>query len=75
MARDLQNSFVHLPPWLEGGGYLIEFPDLPGCMSDGETPEEAIANGRDALKCAVLTLREFGGEVALKSRPAPSPSG
>ena len=21
----------------EGGGYLIEFPDLPGCMSDGET--------------------------------------
>ena len=29
----------------EGGGYLIEFPDLPGCMSDGETIEEAIANG------------------------------
>jgi antitoxin HicB len=32
----------------EGGGYLIEYPDLPGCMSDGETIEEAIANGRDA---------------------------
>ncbi len=30
----------------EGGGYLIEFPDLPGCMSDGETLEEAIENGR-----------------------------
>ena len=26
----------------EGGGYLIEFPDLPGCMADGETVEEAI---------------------------------
>ena len=35
----------------EGGGYLIEFPDLPGCMSDGETLEEAIENGKDALQC------------------------
>ncbi len=50
----------------EGGGYLIEFPDIPGCMSDGETPEEAIANGRDALKCSLLTLQDFG-------RPIPAP--
>ena len=35
----------------EGGGYLIEFPDLPGCISDGETVDEAIANGKDALFC------------------------
>jgi antitoxin HicB len=32
----------------EGGGYLIEFRDLPGCISDGETIEEAIANGERA---------------------------
>jgi len=50
----------------EGGGYLIEFPDLPGCISDGETPEDAIRNGQDALKSYLLTLKEF-------SRPAPSP--
>jgi antitoxin HicB len=43
----------------EGGGYLIEFPDIPGCISDGETPEEAIVNGRDALKACLLTLKEF----------------
>jgi len=35
----------------EGGGYLIEFPDLPGCMSDGDTIEEAIENGFDAARC------------------------
>jgi hypothetical protein len=34
----------------EGGGYLIEFPDLPGCMSDGATIEEAITNGIDAIR-------------------------
>lgn len=26
----------------EGGGYLVEFPDLPGCMSDGETIEKPL---------------------------------
>lgn len=34
----------------EGGGFLIEYADLPGCISDGETPEEALRNGRDAVK-------------------------
>jgi len=34
----------------EGEGFLVEFPDVPGCISDGSTPEEAIANSRDALK-------------------------
>ena len=44
----------------EGGGYLIEFPDLPGCISDGETPEEAIRNGEDALRGYLLTLKGCG---------------
>ena len=53
----------------EGGGYLIEFPDVPGCMSDGETPEEAVVNGRDALKCSLLTLKEFGDPVSAPGTP------
>ncbi len=47
----------------EGTGYLIEFPDVPLCMSDGPTVEEAIANGRDALKCCLLTMKEFGDPI------------
>ena len=35
----------------DGGGFLISFPDLPGCMSDGETIEGAMANAEDALNC------------------------
>ena len=47
----------------DGGGFLIEYPDIPGCMSDGKTPAEAILNGRDALKSALRTLREFGDPI------------
>ncbi len=52
----------------EGGGYLIEFPDVPGCIADGETPAEAIVYGRDALKSVLLTMKEFGD-------PIPKPGG
>ena len=50
----------------EGGGYLIEFPDFPGCVADGETPEEAMREGRDALTSYVRTLEEL-------RRPIPKP--
>ena len=32
----------------EGGGYLVKFPDLPGCASDGDTPAEALHNAAEA---------------------------
>jgi antitoxin HicB len=50
----------------EGGGYLIEFPDLLGCMSDGETIEEAIANGAEAKRDWIAAMTEAG-------RPVPPP--
>lgn len=43
----------------EGGGYSIYFPDLPGCWSDGATPEDAIENGRDALMSWLAVAQEF----------------
>lgn len=46
----------------EGGGYLVEYPDIPGCMSDGETIEEAIANGREALRDCLDVFKESGGK-------------
>lgn len=49
----------------EGGGYSIIFPDLPGCCSDGATPEEAITNGRDALESWLAVARECGDKAPL----------
>ncbi|MBO3767002.1 type II toxin-antitoxin system HicB family antitoxin [Bacillus subtilis] len=37
-------------PEEDGGGWLATCPELEGCMSDGETPDEAIANLQDAKK-------------------------
>jgi antitoxin HicB len=28
----------------DGGGWLAEVPDLPGCMSDGKDPQETLGN-------------------------------
>ncbi|HEY9073481.1 MAG TPA: type II toxin-antitoxin system HicB family antitoxin, partial [Desulfobaccales bacterium] len=56
----------------EGGGYLITFPDLPGCTSDGETIEEAIANGADAEAAWLQAARKWGDPIP---KPGEGPSG
>lgn len=47
----------------EGGGYLVEFPDLPGCFGDGESPEEALKEAESALHSWILTAKEFDDYV------------
>ena len=50
----------------DGGGWLAEVPELPGCMSDGETPQEAVENVMDAIACWIEAAEEDG-------RPVPAP--
>ncbi|MDR1661134.1 MAG: type II toxin-antitoxin system HicB family antitoxin [Azoarcus sp.] len=50
-------------PEEEGGGFLLSIPDLPNCISDGETEAEAIENGRDAFVAVVSTLADMGREI------------
>lgn len=49
----------------DGGGFFVTFPDLPGCIADGETYEEAIADARDAFAAWMAANREEGGAVPL----------
>ena len=60
---DLPRFEIKPLPVEDGGGYMIEFPDFPGCMSDGETPEEALREGRDALASYKRTLEELGRKI------------
>jgi antitoxin HicB len=55
-----------LPPD-EGGGFVAWVPDLPGCMSDGATPAEAIANATKAID-------EWIEEAVRLRRAIPAPS-
>ena len=63
----IMTSLPHLtikPPSVEdGGGYLFEFLDFPGCVADGATPEEAIREGREALMSYTRTLEELGRKI------------
>lgn len=51
-------------------GYTIEFPDLPGCVTQGDTIEEAFEMAEDAASGWILTSIEDNEEV-----PPPSPAG
>ena len=67
--NDLTYPVVITPLTAEdGGGFAATVPDLPGCMSDGETPEEALGNVRDAIEAWIEMARELGHAV-----PEPSP--
>ena len=47
----------------DGGGYLATVPDLPGCMSDGETREAAAHNVMDAIAAWIDEARRLGRDV------------
>ena len=53
----------------DGGGYLATVPDLPGCMSDGETPEEALKNVQEAIASWIAAAKEWKQDVPKPSRP------
>ena len=52
----------------EGGGFLISYPDFSDCISDGATIDEALMNGKDALKATIAALKA-------KELAVPTPNG
>jgi predicted RNase H-like HicB family nuclease len=52
----------------DGGGYLATVPELPGCMSDGETQEEALANVKDAIMAWLATAEQIGHDIPEPAR-------
>ena len=52
----------------EDNSFIVEVPELPGCMADGETYQEALANAEVVIQEWIETARELGC-------PIPSPKG
>ena len=63
------NDYMSLPyrmeivPDNDEGVYVISFPDLPGCLSSGETLEQAAENANDAKRAWIEAAIEDGIEV------------
>jgi len=51
----------------QSGGYVVEFPDLPGCVTEGKDLEQAIEMGIDAASGWILGELEDGEQVPYPS--------
>ena len=49
----------------EDGSFIAEAPELPGCMADGRTYEEAVKNIHVIIDEWIETAKEFGREIPL----------
>ncbi len=54
---------VLLDPDPNGEGYTVTVPALPGCITEGPTIDEALANAREAIACHVEGLFASGDDV------------
>ena len=46
-----------------GGGFLVEFPDLPGCLTEGDNLEDALAHAREALSGWLFVAIKNGDDI------------
>ncbi len=47
----------------EEGGYAVTVPSLPGCISEGDTYDEALANIKEAIDLYLESLRADGSPI------------
>ncbi len=52
----------------EDDAFIVDVPELPGCMADGVTYEEAVTNAQRVIEEWVETAHSLG-------RPVPEPKG
>ena len=84
------NEYLALPYRMEivedreEGGYVVSYPDLPGCLTCGETIESAVENARDAKRVWLEAALEEGVSIPMPDSledysgqfkpPAPQPA-
>jgi predicted RNase H-like HicB family nuclease len=45
------------------GGFTVTVPALPGCISHGDSINDAKANAREAIECHIGSLLKYGDQV------------
>jgi len=59
-----QYTVIFIPA--EEGGYVAEVPMLPGCVTEGDTLEEAREMAKDAIVCYLESLAKDGEEIPME---------
>jgi predicted RNase H-like HicB family nuclease len=65
LANVLNQPSVHILIWEEDGAYIAKCLDIPGCISEGATRDEALANIHDAIRLCLSVISED------QAKPAP----
>lgn len=47
----------------EDAAFVVDVPELPGCMAHGATPAEAVARAQEAIDLWLETARELGRDI------------
>jgi len=50
----------------EDGGHTVTVPALPGCITEGATWDEALANAQEAIAGFVETLKDLGKPIPVE---------
>jgi predicted RNase H-like HicB family nuclease len=50
------------------GGWVVEVPALPGCLTEGDTVDEALAMAQDAIDCYLSIILEDGKALPVDRR-------
>lgn len=61
MSRTLFYKVIFEPA--EEGGYTVYVPSLPGCISEGDTYDEALKNIREAIDLYIETLKDMNKPI------------
>jgi len=64
LAKVLKYTVVFEPA--DEGGYVVSVPSLPGCVTQGETFEEAYEMAKDAIEGYLAVLKEDGDEIPVE---------
>jgi len=54
----------------ENGGYTVTFPDLPGCITEGDDLDEALAMAAEAMALHLYGMERDGDPIPEPSKPA-----
>ena len=67
LADVLNQHSLHILIWEEEGVYIAKCSDIPGCISEGATRDEALANIHDAINMCLSVIKEDAANPTSKS--------